>query len=68
MTTSNHRMWAIVTGVWIVVVVVGFLSYVAYHRTVAGLATAMVGLAVLLVAMLLAFRWVKFRQRSSGDE
>ena len=68
MTTSNHRVWAVVTGLWIVLVVAGFLSYLAYHRTVAGLATAIVGLVVLLVAMLLAFRWLKFRRGSSGEE
>lgn len=68
MTTSSHRVWAVVTGLWIVLVVVGFLSYLAYHRTVAGLATALVGLAVLLLAMLLVFRWLKFRRGSPGDE
>jgi len=67
-TTSNHRVWAVVTGLWIVLVVVGFLSYLAYHRTVAGLATAIVGLVVLLLAMLLAFRWLDFRRKSSGDK
>lgn len=67
MTTSHHRVWAVITGVWIVAVVAGFFAYLALHPTLAGFATAIVGLVVLLAAMLLAFRWLRFR-RSSGHD
>ena len=65
MTTSHHRVWAVITGVWIVAVAVGFFAYLAFHPTLAGFATAILGLAVLLLAMLLAFRWLRFRRSSS---
>ena len=68
MTNSHHRAWAIATGLWIVAVVAGFFVYLAMHPTVAGLATAIVGLFVLLVAMLLAFRWLRHRRASSDGE
>jgi len=67
MATSNHHVWAIITGVWTVLVVVGFFTYLAAHRDLAGLATAMVGLVVLLGAMLAARQWLRFRRRSRGD-
>lgn len=68
MTTSHHRVWAVITGVWIVAVVAGFFAYLAFQPTLAGFATAIVGLAVLLAAMLLAFRWLRFRRSSSGRD
>jgi hypothetical protein len=64
MAITNHRFWAILTGLWTVLVVAGFLTYVASHSDLAGLATGLVGLAVLLVAMLAARRWLK--SRTSG--
>ncbi|MCL7971445.1 MAG: hypothetical protein M8866_05015 [marine benthic group bacterium] len=68
MNSSHHRAWAVVTGLWIVAVVAGFFIYLALHPTVAGLVTAIVGLFVLLVAMLLAFRWLRYRKSSSGRQ
>lgn len=68
MATSSHHVWAIITGVWTVLVVVGFFIYLAAHRDLAGLATAMVGLVVLLGAMLAARQWLRFRRsRSQGS-
>ena len=66
--TSNHRVWAVITGLWIVAVVAGFFTYLATHRTLAGFATAIMGLFVLLLAMLLAFRWLRYRRASSDRQ
>jgi ABC-type transport system involved in cytochrome bd biosynthesis fused ATPase/permease subunit len=67
MTITDHRFWAIVTGLWTVLVVVGFLAYVASHGTPAGLAKGLVGLVILLVAMLVARQWLPWRQAGSPE-
>lgn len=68
MATSSHRLWAVVTALWIVLVVGGFFVYLASHRDLAGLATGLVGLAVLLVAMLGARQWLRYRRGPSQDK